>query len=246
MTPTRPAQHPPVRHLLPTLAGLFTLALFAGVALSAGDALADDHEEEGTLWYFEFQTGVAHVPNQSIDAGSAATGLGSVQPDEVGVHFGGALGRKITDLFRAEIAITHREADIDQAGLVSGTQADGDLSLFAVMANGYVDLDLGDDFFGITPWIGAGIGGGSYKIDVYQTTDGAFEIDDGDPVFVYNAMAGVIVPVSDVVAFNFGYRYIAIAGEKGSGAVIAPSTRTQEVEDEFDAHEGIIGIRFNF
>lgn len=244
MTPTRPTR--PFFGLWPALPrsarranrALALLLVSGPLLLATAAARADDDESYRN--YFEFQAGVAHIPNQTIDGGVA--GMGSVQPDEAGYHFGGALGRHIGDLFRAEIAVSYRQADLDQAGFTSGTQADGDVSLFAAMLNGYVDFDLG----WIVPWAGAGVGVGSYKIDVYQQVAGAFDIDDGDPVFVYNTMVGATLPLNDSVAFNFGYRYVAIAGEQGSSALIAPATTSQQVDDEFDAHEAVLGLRFNF
>ena len=234
MTPKRPTPSP---FRARTAAAAFVCIVAVVLAGTAANA-----EDEEYANYFEFQAGLSHIPNQTIDPGGAGIGLGSVQTQEAGFHIGGALGRRITDLVRGEIAVTYRETDIDQAGLTSGAQADGDLSLLAFMANGYVDFDLGP----VKPWIGAGIGGGIYKIDVQQKVPGAFDIDDGDPVFVYNAMAGVALPVTEVFTLNVGYRYIAIAGETGSGAIIAPATTTQQVDDEFDAHEVVIGLRFGF
>jgi len=95
-----------------------------------------------------------------------------VQTHDPGFQIGGARGRRITDLVRGEIAISYREVDIDQAGLSSGAQADGDLSFLAFTANGYVDFHLGP----VTPRIGAGIGGSIYKVDVQQNVPGAFDV----------------------------------------------------------------------
>ena len=234
--------HTPTLRPAPTALRCVAACLASVFALAAGPAFAQEGERDRPANYFEFQGGISHIPNQTIDGN---TGTGSIQPDEVGFNIGGALGRHINDMIRAELAFTYREGDVDQAGFASGQQADGKSSLFAAMANVYAefaDLPLG----GITPWVGVGIGVGEYKVDIFQETAGDFDVDDADVVFVYNAMVGASVPLTDVATLNFGYRYIAIAGEKGSGAVIAPSTRTQEVEDEFDSHEGIIGVRFRF
>lgn len=209
----------------------------ATVLLIVPAASADDHEDDGPRNYFEFQSGVSHVPNQTLDGN---TGQGSVQPDEAGFIVGGAFGRHFTDMLRGELAITYRQGDLDQAGFTSGTQADGKTSLLAVMLNVYADFPLGP----VTPWVGFGIGGGSYKIDVYQQTAGAFDVDDEDAVFVYNAMVGAAVPVTEVVTFNVGYRYIAIGGDQDTGALVGGTP--SQLDSEFDAHEAMLGVRFAF
>ncbi|MEM9177839.1 MAG: outer membrane beta-barrel protein [Myxococcota bacterium] len=208
--------------------------------LVAPIAAADDHDDEGYANYFEFQAGAAWVPNQTIKNGGT---LGSIQLDEPGYHVGGAIGRQFTDLIRAEFAVSYREGDVDQAGFASGTQADGKSSLTAVMINAYADFPMGP----FTPWIGFGIGGGEYKVDVIQKAPGVLDIDDADAVFVYNAMVGASVPLSEVATLNFGYRYIAIAGEQNTEAVTGgPGSPSVDFDSEFDAHEGIVGIRFSF
>lgn len=207
------------------------------VLLIAPTASADDHEGDGYRNYIEFQSGVAHVPNQTLDGNA---GQGSIQPDETGFIVGGALGRHFTDMLRGEFAVTYRQGDADQGGFTGGTQADGKTSLLAVMLNVYADFPLGP----VTPWIGFGVGGGSYKIDLNQQAPGAFDVDDEDPVFVYNAMVGASVPVTEVVTLHAGYRYIAIAGDQDTDAIVG-STPSQ-LDSEFDAHEATVGIRFGF
>ena len=110
------------------------------------------------------------------------------------------------------------------------------------MLNVYADIDLG---IPVVPYIGFGIGGGLYKIDVRHKVAGDLEIDDEDSVFVYNAMVGAKVPISEYVDFSLGYRYVATAGGNGTAAVIN-SNPAQEIDSEFDAHEVVAGLKFNF
>jgi opacity protein-like surface antigen len=205
--------------------------------LFVSPAAADDDEDPGTRSYFQFQSGVSHIPNQTLDGNA---GTGAVQPDEIGILVGGAFGHYFTDMLRGEFAVTYRQGDVDQGGFPGSSQADGKTSLLAFMLNVYADLPLGV----VTPWIGAGIGAGSYKIDVFQKTAGAFDVDDEDAVFVYNAMVGTSFALNEVTSLDVGYRYIAIAGDQDTDAIVGATPST--LDSEFDAHEATVGIRFSF
>ena len=241
MTPKRPSSSPSALRRSTGRPNLVSGPIVAALLiLLAPTAFADDSEEEGYSNYFEFQTGTSFVPNQTVSGNGS---VGSIQLDEPGWHAGGTVGRHFTDMIRAEFAVSYREADVDQGGFASGSQADGKSSLTAIMINAYADFPMGP----VTPWIGFGIGGGEYKVDVFQKTKGTFDLDDADAVFVYNAMVGASVPLTDVATLNFGYRYIAIAGEQDTKAVLAgPGSPSVDLDTEFDAHEAIIGVRFGF
>ena len=217
-------------------------ALIFAVGFEA-PAFAADGDDGGRKYsnYFEFQAGWDLIPTQTLQNGPG--GQSRVETLDNSFNVGGAVGRHFGDFLRAEVAVSYREGGIDNAGVVTALPADGDISLFAVLANVYADIDLG---VAVVPYIGFGIGGGLFKLDVRQKTQGDLEIDDEDAVFVYNAMVGAKVPISEYVDFSLGYRYIAIAGGNGTGAIIAPSPATQQVESEFDAHEVVAGLTFNF
>ena len=154
----------------------------------------------------------------------------------------GALGTRIFDFFRAELQVGYREADIDKVGLTSSpSSADGETSLITVMANGYVDFDFD---IGIVPYAGFGIGWGQYKLDSRRKTAGELDIDDKDSVFVYNAMVGATIPLTQVFSASIGYRYIATSDPDEIGAIV--NDTSQDIEAEFDAHEVSLGLRFHF
>lgn len=227
----------PLSSFLTLAVGLVLLVAFATPAVAAGS----DDDERRYRNYFEFQAGWDFVPHQSLGGGEV--GESRVESANDSFNVGGAIGRHINDWLRAELAFSYREATVDNAGVVAAVAADGDVSLFAGMLNVYADIDLG---IPVVPYIGFGIGGGLYKLDVRQKTQGDLEIDDEDSVFVYNAMVGAKVPISEYVDFSLGYRYVATAGGNGTAAVITPETATQEIDSEFDAHEVVAGLKFNF
>lgn len=223
------------------LSSFISLVIAALVALPAGVGFAKewDTSAEPLPSYFQFSAGVSFVPNQTLKDGS--TGQSRIESD-TGFVVGGAIGTRLFEGFRGEIALDYREADADKAALVSpAVTTDGETKLLSLMFNSYYDLDLG---LPVAPYIGAGIGWGRFTVDLHRKTAGEFDVDDTDDVFVYNAMVGLIAPVSQAASFALGYRYVGAAGTDSIGAVIGGVD--QDIEAEFDAHEVTVGMRFNF
>ena len=190
-------------------------------------------------WYFEFSAGTSIVPNQTLQDGG--TSMSRVESDP-GFMVAGSLGTRIFDSFRAELQIGYREADVHKLGVsTSPMVSDGETSLLTVIANGYLDLDLD---IGVIPYLGFGLGWGEYKLDSRTKTRGELEFDDADSVFVYNAMIGALVPITEVASASIGYRYIAAEGTDNIGGII--NDVSQDIESEFDAHEISLGLRFHF
>lgn len=257
MTPTRPA---PLRSSGPIVrsrlraerragpAAIATLAFVAGALAAPTAAVAAD--DEFMPWYFEFQAGSSTIPNQTLRDGS--TGQGRIETDQERNAFnvGAALGRHLTDLFRAEVALTYRQADVKRAGIgarAPAVEADGDVGLLSFMFNGYADLDLDELGLPIIPFLGFGIGFGEVQFDVRQPSPG-LDVDDTDIVFVYNAMAGLRIPVNDIVEFSTTYRYVATPDVDNVTSSVDPGTgpAPETLRAEFDAHEVVFGLRYRF
>ena len=68
-------------------------------------------------------------------------------------------------------------------------------------------------------------------------------MDDTDRVFVYYAMVGGRIPLTEVSELSLGYRYIATEDIRVQSTVEGSS---QWLDAEFDAHEITIALRFNF
>ena len=218
-----------------------TLVITVLLALPTGVGFAKEWDTSAPPLpsYFQFSAGAAFVPNQTLKDG--ATSQSRIE-SETGFVVGGALGTRLFEGFRGEIAVDYREADADKAALVSPPQkTDGETKLLSLMFNSYFDLDLG---LPVSPYVGAGIGWGRFTVDMRRKTAGEFDIDDTDDVFVYNAMVGLIAPVSQAASFAVGYRYVGAAGTDSIGGVI--NGVDQDIEAEFDAHEVTLGMRFNF
>ena len=129
--------------------------------------------------------------------------------------------------------------------------ANGDISLFSAMANGYVDYDLD---LGVVPYLGFGVGYGRLKLRA-DNRDARFAIRDKASVFVWNIMVGGTLPYSDTVDFTAEYRYLATSdfdfGSLSSTTVttggVTTVTRTDSrFDSEYDAHELVFGMRIKF
>jgi opacity protein-like surface antigen len=66
-------------------------------------------------------------------------------------------------------------------------------------------------------------------------------------------MAGGSYPINDVLDISLGYRYIATTDPKVNSKLTNPQPNdppdekvARRLEAEFDAHEVVVGLRFNF
>ena len=194
----------------------------------------------------EYMVGVSHAPDQTLRSTDAAPILmGSTESDPVGYFVGGAIGRRFADAFRGEFQIGYRSTEIERMAVRGepNDSKDSTLSLFTAMVNGYFDLDLGEDV-PVTPWVRLGLGWGMPRLDA-QNTPGAnqMDVDDTDSVFVYNAMAGVSIPISEITEISLGYRYVRTEDFEIGGTSAGALRR---FDFEYDAHEAYLGARFSF
>ena len=102
--------------------------------------------------------------------------------------------------------------------------------------NGYVDLG---NWYGATPYIGAGVGGAGLYSHGSFTLPGATEATPVGHKDQYNlawaAMAGVAYHLSPHLMLDVGYRYLDLG--RYSGRVTGEKT-------DLDAHEVRVGVRY--
>lgn len=137
-----------------------------------------------------------------------------------GYNVGGALGYDMGQV-RVEGEIRYSSVGVDE---VNGTPVpiSADLTALTFMANGYYDHEIANS--PITPYIGAGLGLVSSKIDA-----GAVGSSNSEEDFGYQFMVGLGFDVGKTTVLTAEYRFLGIADSD------APST-----------HAFIFGARFMF
>lgn len=116
-------------------------------------------------------------------------------------------------------------------------------SALLLMANAYVDLGT---YSGVTPYVGAGIGGAWVKWDelVNEVSTGTFRHEGGKEWrFAWSLMAGASYCLTDSLELDAGYRFTRIHGgrmfEYASG--VGPG-----FDNGIDVHEARAGLRYAF
>lgn len=195
--------------------------------------------------YVEYSIGLSIVRNQNLSGGDPpnADFSGRIETSE-GVNVGFAVGVRVFEQFRTEIALGYQNNVVDNQAVRPGeSRADGDLSLFTAMVNGYYDYDLAEHGVPLIPFVGVGIGFGQARLDA-DTQGRVLQVDDDNAVFTWNVMAGVTYPFTEATHFTLGYRYLATEDVRYKGRVAGSGVRW--IDSEYDSHDVRLGIRFNF
>lgn len=162
--------------------------------------------------YTTYNAGAPQFPG-SFDAGSLKSAFSA----------GAGVGYQINQHFRTDLTADWLGSS-DFSGSTSGfcgalqvpcTSVDSSsYSALLLLANAYVDIGT---WHGVTPYVGAGIGGAWVKWDTLHNTDidGPFEHTGGKGWrFAYALMAGASYCLTDRVKLDVGYRYSHINGGK--------------------------------
>jgi opacity protein-like surface antigen len=131
---------------------------------------------------------------------------------------------------RLEGAIGYQSNDVSSVAGISASNLDARLSVFSVMANGYLDFEVAD--LPITPYVMAGVGIADVdaKFDYLGTS-----YSDSDTVFACQVGAGVGIDVGSDLTMDIGYRYLS------------PSKANIEGNDlTVDSHMVMAGLRYQF
>ncbi len=237
--------------MIKMLGGVAVCAFSLSIALPSTAADSD--------LYVEYSVGASFVFNQDLEAADSSgfnpetmRKLSGDAETQAGFNVGGAFGKRFTEHFRAELAVSFRSNEVEGLSLQNEPdESSGTIEMLAVMANGYIDWDLG---IGVIPYVGVGIGWGSLEIEAKNKATPPTDpdnrkarVDGQDSVFAWSLMAGGSYPINEVVDMSLGYRYIATttADINSSFANLGPS-KSRRIEADFDAHEVVMGLRFNF
>ncbi|GLU28691.1 MULTISPECIES: outer membrane protein [Brucella] len=163
---------------------------------------------------------------------------------------GGGVGYQVTDYFRTDVTLdymTRSKFNGNTFGANCGGDIDcasderGHYSALSLLANAYVDLG---NFGGVTPYVGAGIGGTRVKwADLNDVRYGNMQEGASDWRFTYALMAGASVDLTQSLKLDAGYRFRHINGGKMFEG-------NQWVGDGYDKgmniHDVRVGLRYMF
>ena len=149
---------------------------------------------------------------------------------------GGGIGYQVTDYFRTDFTL-----DYMTRAKFTSERDESHLSALSLLANAYVDLG---NFGGVTPYVGAGIGGTRIKwADLVDTTNGGALPGDANWRFTYALMAGASVDLTHNLKLDAGYRYRHVNGGKMFDGKYGLG---DGYDKGMDIHDVRVGLRYMF
>lgn len=162
------------------------------------------------------------------DSDVSEAGISGEISYDAGFAIGAALGYNF-GVGRVEGEIGYKTADADEIEVdgLGSASIDGDMSVFSVMANGYIDLNASPT---VKPYLMAGIGMANVALDSNDV-----DVDDDDTVFAYQVGAGVGFALNNKVTLDIGYRYMGTEDPEIEGTDV-----------EYGSHNVLAGVRVQF
>ncbi|WP_265517881.1 outer membrane protein [Nitratireductor luteus] len=166
------------------------------------------------------------------------------------MSLGAGAGYKFTKYLRADLTADYWfKADFNGStsgtcGAVPCTSTDSTaFSALLLMANAYVDLGT---YHGVTPYVGAGIGGARIKWDDLENTiGGTTTVHEGNAEwrFAWALMAGASYCLTNNLELDAGYRFSRISEGRMFGIALGAGPGFDE---GFNVHEARAGLRYSF
>ncbi len=158
---------------------------------------------------------------------------------------GGGVGYQVTNHFRVDVTGDYWFKSKFNGGTSCATCTSTEVSHFSallLLANAYADLGT---YHGITPYIGAGIGGAHVKWDsVSDPNTTEFNPGTSNWRFAYALMAGASYCLTDKLILDAGYRFSHIQG--GRMFEYDASSAGPGFDKGFNTHEVRGGLRYQF
>ncbi|RUU88442.1 MAG: porin family protein [Mesorhizobium sp.] len=162
-----------------------------------------------------------------------------------GFSLGAGVGYKINDRFRTDLTADYWFKSNFNGGTSDATTTSTEVSKMSallLLANAYVDIGT---WHGITPYVGAGIGGARVKWDtVYDPNTTETNPGASNWRFAYAVMAGASYCLTDKVILDAGYRFSHIQG--GRMFEFDTSSAGPGFDHGFNTHEVRGGLRYQF
>ncbi len=219
--------------------------LFAAAATLAVAPAA--HAYQG--FYGAIGAGLNYLqPDQDVESRNYAPAFDSEADYKNGIGVYTALGYDWGNKYRGELEFAYRQNDArhyagDGLGFSGWPVLDGDLQAYSIMFNLIRDFDTGS---AITPYVGLGVGGASFKNQVSGADFGfgTLVIDDSAKRLAYQAIAGLAVELTEGLSLDLSYRYFAAAGTPKFDGLVGGVPAS--IRHDYDTHSLFAGLRWNF
>ena len=176
-----------------------------------------------------------------------------------GNTFGLSIGKHIAGNFRLELEVLKRNGYTFNAipNASDNVFTTGDIESSSVFVNALYDFNaFALDNKTITPYIGVGVGISRNKSDrfVSYMDNEAVHIDETNSTneLAYKFSAGMVVSLTESMFLDVGYQYVKLGDfESGNYYTDLDNNATENYTTplsggEIDAHELIVGLRFNY
>lgn len=174
--------------------------------------------------YYSGSLGIVFTNDSDVN-----DGIESVEfSHDVGLGLSAAIGAVNERNERAEIELSYRQNDLDDASRTGFPPVNikGEVIATSLMLNAYFSLGPNGD---ITPFFGLGAGGANIKVDI------AGADSESDIVVAYQGFIGGSFSTDKDISFDLQYRFLGTSNPRFKG-----------VEAEYSTHNIMFGIRQNF
>ena len=168
---------------------------------------------------------------------------------DFGFSAGGAAGYDFGD-FRTEAEFSFQSANFRHAEKIDNDdenkKADDNLTVMAIMANGFFDLDTGTPF---VPFIGIGVGAVNLSVKLFECVRRRTKSRNSRAAAgasAYQANVGVAYEIVDAVALTLGYKFFGTLETQVTDAGEEGDDDDMYVKPTLMAHRAELGVRFRF
>ena len=227
--------------------------LLSGALLSIPGAslFSQDMMMDGTGFYMAAGGGATLITDttdtpQSADVPEADDDNKADWDLDFGFSAGGAAGYDFGD-FRTEAEFSFQSANFRHDEKIDNDKddqkADDNLTVMAILANGFFDLDTGTPF---VPFIGIGVGAVNLSVKLFSDDEKTKPQFEGSGWgFGYQANVGVAYEIVDAVALTLGYKFFGTLETQVTDAG-EDDAKDEYVKPTLLAHRAELGVRFRF
>ena len=228
-----------------------TLLSVALLSIPGASLFSQDMMMDGTGFYVAAGGGATLITRVELAKDKHEVADVNVNPDakaylhpDFGFVAGGAAGYDFGD-FRTGAEFSYQSANFLHADKIDDdTKADDNLTVMAILANGFFDLDTGTPF---VPFIGIGVGAVNLSVKLNESEEAPKPHFEGSGWgFGYQANVGVAYEIVDAVALTLGYKFFGTLETEVTDAGDDDDDDDMYVKPSLMAHRAELGVRFRF